>query len=205
MLRQEINLYSSFKTSAPTLKYLSWKQLILSTTGFLLLLILSYLLSMGDYYYQKYRQSAVGDNISLLQAKVEKKKSLYPAFFFSDNVAKEVEAQEKNMQIEAQLLEKIANHISFSTAMLALGEIDLPNIWASEIDIKNGGDNIEITGYALSMPDLKSYFTQIENNHFFKNDHVSINKVEHTPKEDYPDFQTFILGIAKTSNEKPNL
>lgn len=204
MLRQDINLYTAFKTSTPALQYLSWRQLIISSIGFILLLIVSYIFSISDLYYQTYYLKNLNSDITRLQSQFENKKALYPSFFFSDNVEKEVENQEKSMRMEAQLLEKIANRISFSNILLSLAEIDVANIWVNEITIQKGGNSIELTGNSLSMPDLKSYFTQIKNNHFFKNDHVTINKVEHAAKDNYPDFQTFILSIAKIHNEKTN-
>lgn len=204
MLRQDINLYTSFKTSTPALEYLTWKQLVLSSVGFLLLLILSYILDVSDLFYQKHHLASLNKDIIHLQSQFESKKSLYPSFFFSDNVAKVVEDQEKNMQLEAQLLEKIANRISFSTILLALAEIKLPAIWVTEINIEDGGNVVKLTGNSLSMADLKFYFTQIQANHYFNDTHVTINSVEHKPKDSYPDFQTYIISIAKTHNEKSN-
>ncbi len=204
MLRQDINLYTAFKSSSPVLEILTWKQMVLSSVGFLLLLIFSYILSISDLFYKKYELHSLNNDIVRLQSQFEYKKSHYPSFFFSDNVAKVVADQEKDMQMEAQLLENIATRITFSNILLTLAEIKLPSNWITKINIDESGNVVELTGNSLSMPDLKLYFTQIENNPYFKNAHVTINSVEHKPKDNYPDFQTYMISIAKTQNEKSN-
>ena len=139
-----------------------------------------------------------------LQSQNDAKKRHYPSFFFSDNVAQMVGNLEKSMEDEAQLLEKIANRISFSESLMALTHIDVPNGWLNVINIKDGGNIVEVIGNTTSMNDLKLYFSNIERYIFFKNDHVTIEKIENTPKDNYPDFQTFTISISKTANEKPN-
>jgi hypothetical protein len=145
---------------------LNWRQLVLGSSAFIALLIVSYIFEVSDLYYQKFRASSRSKDVARLQSQMESKKNLYPAFFFSENVAKTVSEQEKNMQMESQLLEKIANKILFSNIMLMLGHIDVKDVWLTEILIEEGGNSIKLTGNALTMPDLKSYFAQIEKNDF---------------------------------------
>lgn len=197
MLRQEINLYQSFKSPTPVTDFLTWKKLQLSNIFFIFLLFLVYLSSLWNVHSLKTKKVDMQIQLDTLQKKFTQIKSTYPPLFFSQDINQSLNQLQQELVTKEKTLDSITNQIPFSNKLIALSETIIPNVWLTNITILKSGQEIILKGKSTRMENLHSFLGNVSNEKIFSGFGLHINDIENASKDTVSKNINFEISIEK--------
>ncbi len=201
MFRQEINLYKSFESSPPTQSFLTWKLFLAGNALFFCLLVFIYLFGTLQVQSLVSQQTTLTIQVATLQKKFFTLKSTYPALFFSEDANQSIDQLKKSIGASEQVLKNMTNHTAFSQILTTFAEAIAPNVWLTEITIKQGGNDISLQGHSLNMEFLQTFLSALAKQPFFSNFNMNMDNIENVDKKLVGDNLIFAIELVKNTDE----
>lgn len=197
MLRQEINLYRSFKAPKTGASLLTWKRYWLSN---LLVVIIMGMIGIstiiGNYVDEGILEKNAHE-LTQLKDDFTKLKSSFPQLFFSENITDAVSNFKKEMAVQQELIAMLAKRTPFSADLLGLSRTIQPNVWLKKIMIQKSGNDITLEGESIGMTNLNEFLANLDKDPIYKDYAIVINEIKNKNVSDPTNPLNFEIMMTK--------
>jgi len=193
MLRQEINLYRPQFNAQQTEGFLTWHRLQMIIGGFTAFLFLIFLYSLISNYFLRSEVLNAQTQERRLQNKFAELKNHYPQLFFSKDVHESVNALQKELSAQENIIESITNHAPFSQYLIGLSRSITPNVWLTQIEIEKNGQLITLKGKSMGMDALHGFLNNLLKDKAFTGLMLNLSNIENNVSQNV----NFEINLSK--------
>lgn len=196
-LKQKINLYQSFATPSQEQIFLTWNKFLQLNALALIFLLLSLFYDIWSVHRLENTKENLSQKTLVKEAAFKKVKASYPQLIFSDDATKSVSELKKQVDVQAKVLNSIANQLPFSARLIALARVTTPNVWLTDIIFAESELLLTLKGKSLSMESLQAFLNSLQHDKTFAGFVLNINNIENNTTTTTPQPLTFEVTMAK--------
>lgn len=198
VLRQEINL-SHPQDVGSAVRFLTFNKFKLCLYIFSAFLALIYFYTYATNLYLYNQSSKLQNNIEKLQKNFYQLKETYPQLVFSKDLDSTVSKLKSDIQAQNEMLKSLVQKDDFSTDLIQLSELIIPDVWLTKIELNDEENKDEISGKSTSIDSIQQFASSLQKRGKYKNKVINVDNIQEPDKS--VDSFSFTISIQNLKHE----
>lgn len=182
MLRQDLNLYKSFKVPVGPSAILTWNYFWLSVIIITFFFMCHLLYSFWSLHSIKATAEAKQAQSQALTKEMINLRGQFPPLFFSADASTTLLKLREELNMQQRLVNSVREKTSFSTHLQNFSILIVPNVWLTDFIIDSNADTIQLSGKSLDKESLQQFINNLDKYKDYRHYNITLSSVTNEAK-----------------------